>query len=203
MSLQEYTVTDAEKNINEWSSLIDPDCIMTWSYAVDATTASAAITFTDSTPEFDIEYAALDLAGTEDPWYTDYTVTLTGAETDSSFTIDCDFDLRIKSPCPTLDTFTATSQTGVTDTYSGTTKYFSLAPFTVEPAVCADSISYACTGVVGPDNTTPYNYLCNSWDPENVSGNNLALTASASDKPTLPVGDYTFTITATDLSGAT
>ena len=203
LATQEYTITAAEDNINEWSSLIDPDCVMTWSYAVLAADAADAITFTDSTPEFDVEYDLdLDLAGTDSPYYTDYTVTLTGAETDSTFEIDCDFTLRIKSPCPTLDAFTPTSQTGVTDNYTSATKYFTLTPFTVEPTLCADSVTYECTGVLGPDNITPYNYLCNSWDTDGVNGS-LALTASASDKPTLPTGAYTFTITATDLSGAT
>lgn len=170
---------------------------------MEASDAAAAITFTDSTPEFDIfNDSDLDLAGTESPYYTDYTVTLTGAETGSSFEIACDFTLRIESPCPALDAFTSTSQTGVTDDYTGTTKYFTLTPFTVTPALCADSVTYECTGVVGPDNTTPYNYLCNSWDTDGVDGS-LALTASASDKPTLPAGTYTFTITATDISGAT
>ena len=83
---------------------------MTYTYVVDDSAAAVAIQFTDATPEFDIFYDSdLDLAGTESPYYTDYTVTLTGAETDSTFTIDCEFSLRITSPCLALDTFTTTA----------------------------------------------------------------------------------------------
>ena len=109
LSTQEYTITGDAKDIDEFSTLVDAACPLTFTYAVEATDAASAITFDASTPKFTIEYDAdLDLASASDPWYTDYTVTLTGAGADN-YSIDCDFTLRIASPCTALDSFADTA----------------------------------------------------------------------------------------------
>lgn len=77
------------------------------------------------------------------------------------------------------------------------TKYFTLTPFTVTPAICEDTVTYTCTSVVGPDNTTPFNDLCDAWVYPADANGNLALTAGSTDYATYPEGMYTFTITAT------
>ena len=106
-------------------------------------------------------------------------------------------------PCDDLLTFMSTEQTGVTDDYSGVTKFFTLNPFEIEKAVCIPTVVYTCS-VVGPDSAN-YDFLCTGFDGT-LASNNLSLTASYSDLDVvggnLPAGDYTFTITATTQYGA-
>ena len=130
---------------------------------------------------------------------------LTGSEDGSTFTIDCSFDLRISSPCSDLETFDETPQTGVEDDYSGETKYFTLTPFMVQPAVCdtEGTIEYTCTRVVDFGGTE-YPQLCDDWTYPADANGNLGLTANLEDYPSvLPEGAYTFTVTATGLNGQT
>lgn len=105
-------------------------------------------------------------------------------------------------PCDNLDTFEATTQNDVDDDdYSGDTLYFTLTPFNVEKAVCADTVTYACS--VEFENTLiDVSFLCDGFDGTAAS-QNLALTAlySQLESGALPAGVYTFTITATSQNG--
>lgn len=195
-------------DVDEFSSLISADCPMDFFYEVVDSAAEDAILFDSTTPKFTI-FSAADLSLTTNvaPFYTDYTVTVIGKEAPPATTIDCDFTLRISNPCTTLDSFTATPQTSITDDYSGNTKYFTLTPFTAEPDICDnDDIVYTCTSVAGPD-WSAFNQLCDGWQNADAIANDgdLALTANLADftNNDLPVGTYTFTITATGLNGQT
>ena len=94
----------------------------------------------------------------------------------------------ITDPCMDVS-IAPTSQSGVTDEYSGETKYFTLNPFDVEPALCASTVTYTCTAVNGPD-AGDYSELCDDWIYPADANGNLGLTASASDKDTYPSGAY-------------
>ena len=164
--------------------------------SIDATMPAIKILWDD---------ASSSPTGLTPPFEDESTVAYTGTVStgpDAPFSITCSFDLTINDPCEDpLTTLTATTQTDLSTNYSGIPEVFTVTPFTAAPALCADTVVYTCTGVLGPDGETAYDSLCDDWDPAPVAGGNLSLTASASDKATLPPGVYTFTVTATDLSG--
>ena len=51
----------------------------------------------------------------------------------------------------------------LTDNYSGESNIFILNPFTTEPAICQDRVSYECQGVTGPSSVN-FNNLCDGFD---------------------------------------
>ena len=179
---------------------------MVYSIASANAAATAVVSFDEAMPAIKIlwENAAAGPGGLEAPFSDNSIVAYTVTVAAEVFTLTCSFDLTINDPCTEpLETLTATAQNNLSTNYSGIPQVFNLTPFTTAPALCEPTVVYTCTGVLGPDSVTTYDDLCDGWVSDPVSGGNLSLTASASDKATLPPGVYTFTITATDLSGAT
>lgn len=117
-------------------------------------------------------------------------------------------------PCTSPFSFAVTSQTDPDDdNYSETTVTFTLTPFTITPDACISTETYECTAVSGPadvnGNTDYKSRLCPQGSFDGVldgtpDEGTLDLIAYKSEflDDTLPVGDYTFTITATTEGGA-
>ena len=87
------------------------------------------------------------------------------------------FIWTLNDPCDDLDVYEATDQVDVTtDTYTGDILYFNLTPFLVAKAVCADTVTYACS-VAYEDATVDVAFLCTGFDGTLVE-ENLALSAT-------------------------
>jgi hypothetical protein len=73
---------------------------------------------------------------------------------------------------------------------------FALTEFTTGPIRCESELQYSCTNVVGPGSVDFTTALCG--DGPDIRSGALTLTADYPDRlSTLPIGVYTFTITAT------
>jgi len=80
-------------------------------------------------------------------------------------------------PCDALDVYMPTDQVDVTtDTYTGDTLYFNLTPFEVEKAVCADTVTYACS-VAYEEPFVDVAFLCTGFDGT-LEDENLPLSAT-------------------------
>lgn len=164
--------------------------------AVDDTTAP--VKYFGSEFKFTVFSEDLAIANTTEP----FSVTAKFADW-PTVTKSATENINFLHPCASLFDFQPTEQIDPTDDeYSGTARAFSLTRFTVSPLVCEDTITYACTSVIGPDGEDYTAQLCAGFDgifDGDVDEGTLSLTATTAQylDGSLPPGTYTFTITGT------
>ena len=165
---------------------------------VSADETTEPVKYFDAETKFTVFSENMALANTSDV----YTVTATLANWPSRSETQNEL-LNFLDPCTNLFDFQPVPQNNpLDDEYTGANILFALTRFTVEPLVCEDTITYACTNVVGPDGNDYTAEMCAGFDgvfDGGVDDGKLTLSAILDQyvDGTRPAGLYTFTITGT------
>lgn len=92
------------------SPFVSADCPLDINLSADPLEGFMLIADSTSTMLVIYEDDDLDLAGTEEPYYTDYTVTIIASDVNSDFELECAIEVEVKNPCAALSDLSSTMQ---------------------------------------------------------------------------------------------